>query len=109
PIASTRFGSAFIAMELGYALVAALLFLAWLTERRRLLWAAFLVGLGFASGLSLSRHATDRAWPGERADWVHLSAAALWVGGLVQLAAVVWPTAPELRRTAFLRFSRLAT
>jgi copper transport protein len=109
PIASTRFGSAFIAMELGYALVAALLFLAWLTERRRLLWAALLIGLGFASGLSLSGHATDGAWPGELADWVHLSAAALWVGGLVQLAAVVWPTAPELRRTAFLRFSRLAT
>jgi copper transport protein len=33
----------------------------------------------------------------------------LWVGGLVQLAAVVWPAAPELRRVAFLRFSRLAT
>jgi putative copper resistance protein D len=30
------------------------------------------------------------------------------VGGLVQLAFVVWPTAPELRRQAFLRFSRLA-
>src|SRR5204862_456938 len=43
------------------------------------------------------------------ADWVHLAAATLWVGGLVQLVAVVWPGAPELRRTAFLRFSRLAT
>ena len=27
----------------------------------------------------------------------------------MQLVAVVWPAAPELRRTAFLRFSRLAT
>jgi len=27
----------------------------------------------------------------------------------VQLVAVVWPGAPELRRTAFLRFSRLAS
>jgi copper transport protein len=105
----TRFGAAFTAMELGFALVAALLFLAWLTERRALLWAAFLLGLGFASGLSLSGHATESSWTAELADWVHLSAATLWVGGLVQLVAVVWPSAPELRRTAFLRFSRLAT
>jgi putative copper export protein len=30
------------------------------------------------------------------------------VGGLVQLALVVWPAAPALRREAFLRFSQLA-
>jgi len=113
PIASgTRFGAAFIAMTLGFALVAALLFLAWLTERRALLWAAFLVGLGFASGLSLSGHSAADAGAGRLsvlADWVHLSAACLWVGGLVQLAFVVWPAAPELRRECFLRFSRVAT
>ena len=34
--------------------------------------------------------------------------ACIWVGGLVQLAFVVWPTAPGLRRDAFLRFSQLA-
>ena len=45
----------------------------------------------------------------ELADWIHLSAASLWVGGLIQLVAVVWPAAPELRRTVFLRFSRFAT
>jgi len=33
----------------------------------------------------------------------------LWIGGLVQLGLVVWPVAPELRRRAFLGFSRLAT
>jgi copper transport protein len=32
----------------------------------------------------------------------------LWVGGVVTLAVVVWPLAPELRRVAFLRFSRIA-
>jgi copper transport protein len=108
----TRFGAAFITMELGFAAVAALLYLAWLTDRRELLWAAFLLGLGFASGLSLSGHSAADAghsWLSELADWVHLSAATLWVGGLVQLAVVVWPAAPELRRKAFLRFSRLAT
>jgi copper transport protein len=113
PIAGgTRFGTAFIAMTLGFALVTAFLYLAWLTERPALLWPAFLVGLGFASGLSLSGHSAVDAgssWLSQLADWVHLCAAVLWVGGLVQLVAVVWPAAPELRRTAFLRFSRLAT
>jgi copper transport protein len=113
PIASgTRFGIAFIAMTLGYALVTALLFLAWLTDRRALLWAALVVGLGFASGLSLSGHSAVDAgasWKSQLADWVHLSAAMLWIGGLVQLGLVVWPAAPELRRRAFLGFSRLAT
>src|SRR5439155_1741644 len=77
-----------------------------------LLWPAFVLGLGFASGLSLSGHSAVDAgssWVSELADWIHLSAASLWVGGLIQLVAVVWPAAPELRRTAFLRFSRFAT
>jgi copper transport protein len=113
PIAGgTRFGTAFVAMTLGFALVSALLFLAWLTDRAVLLWPAFVLALGFASGLSLSGHsAADRgsSWLSELADWAHLAAASLWVGGLVQLAFVVWPLAPDLRRRAFLRFSRLAT
>jgi copper transport protein len=113
PIAGgTRFGIAFIAMTLGYALVAALLFLAWLTERRALLVGALVVGLGFASGLSLSGHSAVDAgasWKSQLADWIHLSSAMLWLGGLVQLGVVVWPLAPELRRRAFLGFSRLAT
>jgi copper transport protein len=112
PLAKTRFGTAFVAMTLGYALVSALVFLAWLTERESLLWPAFVLALGFASGLSLSGHSAVDAgssWLSQLADWMHLSAASLWVGGLVQLAFVVWPLEPELRRRAFLRFSRLAT
>jgi copper transport protein len=113
PIANgTRFGEAFIVMTLGYALVSAFLFLAWLTDRDVLLWPAFVLGLLFASGLSLSGHSAADAgssWKSELADWVHLSAACLWIGGLVQLALVVLPLAPELRRASFLRFSRLAT
>jgi len=112
PLAKTRFGTAFVAMTLGYALVAALVFLAWLTDREQLLWPAFLLALGFASGLSLSGHSAADAgssWLSELADWLHLAAASLWVGGLVQLAFVVWPLEPELRRRAFLRFSKLAT
>ena len=113
PLASgTRFGIAFVTMTLGFALVSALVFLAWLTDRERLLWPAFLLALGFASGLSLSGHSAADAgssWLSELADWLHLSAASLWVGGLVQLAFVIWPLEPGLRRRAFLRFSRLAT
>ncbi|MDE3025820.1 MAG: copper resistance protein CopC/CopD, partial [Acidobacteriota bacterium] len=113
PLANgTRFGQTFIAMELGFALVAALLYLAWLTDRTVFLWAAFALGLVFVSGLSLSGHSAAGAghsWVSELADWFHLAAAMLWVGGLVQLAIVVWPASPELRAPAFRRFSLLAT
>jgi len=107
PIAGgTRFGTAFIAMTLGYALAAGLLFLAWLTGRQALLWAALAVAVGFAAGLSLSGHSAVDAgsskWS-ELADWVHLTAACLWAGGVVQLLAV-----GERRREAFVRFARLA-
>jgi copper transport protein len=112
PIARTRFGTAFIAMTLGFALVTALLFLAWLTDRDVLLWPAFLIGLGFVSGLSLSGHSAADAgssWKSEVADWAHISAACLWIGGLVQLTLVVWPLLPDARRPALMSFSRLAT
>lgn len=105
---STRFGEAFVAMELGFAVVAALLFLSWLTGRRRLLWPAFLLSLGLGSGLSLASHqGDDRGWLPAFADWVHLSAASLWVGGLLSLGLVVWRDR-GLRRTAFWRFSEIA-
>jgi copper transport protein len=113
PIAGTRFGKAFVAMTLGFALVAALLYLAWLTDRPTpFLVPALALALGFASGLSLSGHdAVDPSstWKTEVADWVHLSAASLWIGGLLTMLVAVWPAAPALRREAFLRFSRLAT
>jgi len=108
----TKFGAAFIAMTLGFALVTALLFLSWLTDRTALLWPAFLLGLGFASGLSLSGHSAADAghsWLSELADWVHLGSAILWIGGLVQLVVVIWPAAPGLRRRSIRRFSRVAT
>jgi len=108
----TRIGKAFIVMTLGFAVIAALVYLAWLTDRVVLLVPALLLALGFASGISLSGH--DAVDPGssrwsELADWVHLSAASLWVGGLVSLVIAVWLVAPGLRRVAFVRFSRLAT
>jgi copper transport protein len=113
PLANhTRFGTAFIAMTLGYALTAAFLFLAWLTDRTLLLWPALLLALGFASGLSLSGHSAvdpGSTWLSALADWVHLAAACIWIGGVLTLAVAVWPVAPELRRRAFVGFSKLAT
>jgi len=108
----TRFGKAFIVMTLAFALVAALVYLAWLTDRVVLLVPALAIAVGFSSGLSLSGH--DAVDPGssgwsELADWVHLTAASLWIGGLVSLVVAVWFVAPELRRAAFTRFSQLAT
>src|SRR5439155_9144479 len=71
-IVGTRFGQAFIAMTLGFALVTAFLFLSWLIDRPALLWPAFLLGLAFVSGLSLSGHSAADAgssWKSELADW----------------------------------------
>ena len=48
------------------------------------LWSAFALAVVLTPGLSLSGHsAADVALVHELADWVHLSAAVLWAGGLV--------------------------
>jgi copper transport protein len=113
PIAQgTRFGIAFIWMTLGFAFVSALVYLAWLLEQTALLVPAFALSLGLLSGLSVSGHDgvdPGSSWTTELADWVHITAASLWIGGLCALAIALWPTAPNLRREVFVRFSRLAT
>ena len=99
-------------MTLGFALVLALIFLAWLLDRAEPLVAGVRLALFFAGGLSVSGHdALDpgSSWKTEIADWVHLSAASLWIGGLASLVGLVWLGAPQLRRAAFRRFSQLAT
>ena len=40
---------------------------------------------------------------------MHISAASLWIGALATMAGLLWFGAPQLRRAAFMRFSRLAT
>jgi copper transport protein len=107
----TRFGVAFLVMTVGFGIVAALLLVGWVFDRLELRWPALVLSLALVSGLSLSGHqatepnATRLA---EAADWLHLVAASVWVGGLAALTFVVWPLAPSLRRTAFLGFARLA-
>jgi copper transport protein len=112
PMAATRFGQAFVVMTLGFAFVLALVYLSWLLDRVDLLVPAFVLSLGLLAGLSLSGHdAVDAgsSWTTEAADWVHIAAASLWIGGLATMAALVWKGAPQLRRAAFARFSRFAT
>ena len=107
----TRFGVAFLVMTLGFGIVAALLLVSWVFDRLELSWAALALSLALLSGLSLSGHqATEpNAAPlGELADWLHLVAASIWVGGVAALAFLVWPLGPTVRRVAFLRFARLA-
>jgi copper transport protein len=112
PMAATRFGTAFVAMTLGFAAVLALVYLAWLLDRVAFLVPAFVLALVFVGGLSVSGHdAVDpgSSWLTELADWVHIGAASLWIGALATMAALLWTGAPELRRPAFMRFSKLAT
>jgi copper transport protein len=107
----TRFGIAFLAMTLGFGIVSALLLVAWILDRVELRWPALVVSLGLAGGLSLSGHqATEpnATWLAQGADWLHLVAASIWVGGLASIAFLVWPLAPALRRQAFLGFAQLA-
>ena len=78
-------------------------------------WAvlvAFVLALLFAGGLSWSGHdALDpgSSWKTAVADWVHIAAASVWIGGLAAMVGLVWYGAPQLRRQAFLSFSRMAT
>jgi copper transport protein len=107
----TRFGVAFLVMTVGFGIVAALLLVGWVLDRGELRWPALALSLALVAGLSLSGHqATEpnASSLAQLADWVHLVAASIWVGGLAALAFLVWPLAPQLRRTAFLGFARLA-
>ena len=107
----TRFGIAFLALTFGFGVVATLLLFAWVADLVVLRVPALVLSLVLASGIALSSHQATEANStalSELADWVHLVSAAVWVGGLVSLAFLVWPSAPALRARAFLGFARLA-
>lgn len=108
---ATRFGTAFLVTTFGFGICLTILVVAWVLDAPLLRWPAFLLGLALVWGYPLSGHqATEpNSTPvTEIADWLHLVTAMLWVGGVLTLSVVVWPLAPDLRRAAFLRFSRLA-
>ncbi|GIU94155.1 MAG: hypothetical protein KatS3mg012_0612 [Gaiellaceae bacterium] len=113
PFASgTRFGVAWVWMTLGSVLAGCLVALAWLRRSRRPLWPALAIALAVASGFSLSGHSASEPNSSPlsvAADWLHIGAASLWLGGLVVLAVIGWRLDQRARRAAFLRFSRLAS
>ena len=107
----TRFGIAFLALTLGFGVVATLLLFAWVADLLVLRVPALALAVVLASGISLSSHQAtlpDASKAAELADWLHLVSAAVWAGGLAALAFVVWPSTPALRARAFLGFARLA-
>ena len=108
----TRFGIAWVWMTLGGALTGGLLTLAWLRRSRTPLWPALAIALALAAGFSLSGHSASEPNASAltvAADWLHIGAASIWIGGLVTLALIGWRLDRPDRHRAFLRFSRIAT
>ncbi len=113
----THLGQAWTVTTFAWLGVLALLIAAWVTPRRReaLLAGAGLSALGVAFGISWASHPASRGVLALLADYLHLLAAALWVGGLlalVILAVAARPLAQPAReamlRATVLGFSRIA-
>jgi copper transport protein len=113
----THLGQAWTLMTFAWLGVIAVLVAAWVTPRRRepLLAGAGVLSLAIAFGISWASHPAARGTLPLAADYVHLLAGALWVGGVVALAilaGVMRSASPEGRqelfRACFLRFSQLA-
>jgi copper transport protein len=113
----THLGQAWTLTTFAWLGVLALLVSAWATPRRResLLASAGLLSLGIAFGISWASHSASRGTLTLAADYAHLLAGALWVGGLVGLAILVGVARPlsrsareQLARACLLRFSSFA-
>jgi copper transport protein len=99
---TTRFGTLALA-RLGLAFCAAGLILP--AENRWNRWAGLLACLLLALTFSLESHAADEAAPflPVLADWIHLAAVSIWVGGLYHFLTGLWSTRslPLEERTRF--------
>jgi copper transport protein len=113
----THLGQAWMVTSFAWFGVLALLVAAWTTPRKResLLGAAGVLTLGIAFGLSWASHPASRGTLALIADYLHVLAAALWVGGLVSLAIIAAssrslpsPAREAVARVSILRLSRLA-
>jgi copper transport protein len=75
-------------------------------------WAAPAAGALMLVGITLNAHAGGAGWLALGADWLHLAAAAAWVGGLAGLLATLRLAPADLRTGAaqalLPRFSRVA-
>ncbi len=99
---TTRFGALALA-RLGLAFCAAGLILP--AEKRWNRWAGLLACLALALTFSLESHAAGEAAPflPVLADWIHLAAVSIWVGGLFSFLTGLWSTRslPVEERTRF--------
>ena len=115
--AGTHAGQAWTASTFAWIGVLALLVAAWVTPRRRepLLACAAAATLALAFGMSWASHPASRGTLALLADYAHLVAGALWVGGLLALLILARAsrslppaTREAITRGCVLRFSALA-
>lgn len=118
-LSETRVGDAWLArIGLGTLAVAAATWAAGAPGRLPFWWlSAALGGAMLATLTRLSHAASEGGILPFLADWTHVVAASLWMGGLLGFVlALLWPVRrvpaemrPKLRRRAVRRFSRAAT
>jgi copper transport protein len=115
--AGTHLGQAWTLTTFAWLGVLMLLVASWVSPRRReqLLGGAGVLGLLIAFGLSWASHPASRGTLALLADYAHLVAAALWVGGVVAITIMVAKarslprsTRDAIARRSVLRFSKLA-
>jgi copper transport protein len=113
----THLGQAWTLTTFAWLGVLTLLVAAWVMPRRRdpLLASAGVLSLGIAFGISWASHPASRGTLALGADYLHLLAGALWVGGVIALAILAGVARPLSRETrdklvlaCVVRFSRLA-
>ncbi len=91
-----------------------LAFIVLLAEHRRrpLVWVSAFAAALALSGFTLTSHAARTSSLAVIADWTHLLAASIWVGGLLSLLVVLQGTAqsdrPQIAHVVVPRFSTLA-
>jgi copper transport protein len=114
---STHLGQAFTLSIFAWLVALALIVFAWTYPRRRepLLAAAGTLSLAIAFGLSWASHPASGGTLLLAADYAHLLAVALWVGGLIALVMLAGAARARaaadreaLFRACLLRFSALA-
>lgn len=75
-------------------------------------WMPWLAAAGIFAGMTLTAHASGSGGVAIVADWTHLAAAGVWIGGLASLFVILWTTEPpdraRLARMLVPPFSTLA-
>jgi copper transport protein len=110
----THLGQAWMATTFAWLALLGMLVAAWVYPRvrERMLAAAGVLALAIAFGLSWASHPDSHGSLSLLADYVHLLAGALWVGGLVAVViavrAVPRVEREDVVRGSILQFSRLA-